>query len=42
MVPPYEGAEPGMCYTGLWGAEDPVLADTEGQRWLYCAVARKP
>jgi hypothetical protein len=42
VVAPYEGAAPGICYTGLWGAEDPVLADTEGQRWLYCAVARKP
>jgi S-adenosyl methyltransferase len=42
LVPPYDGAEPDLCYTGLWGAEDPVLADTEGQRWLYCAVARKP
>jgi S-adenosyl methyltransferase len=42
MVPPYEGAEPAICYTGVWGAEDPVLADSEGARWLYCGVARKP
>ncbi len=42
FVPPYEGAKPDICYTGLWGAEDPVLADSEGQRWLYCGVARKP
>ena len=42
IVPPYEGAEPAICYTGVWGAEDPVLADSEGARWLYCAVARKP
>jgi hypothetical protein len=42
MVPPYDGAEPAICYTGVWGAEDPVLADTDGQRWLYCGVARKP
>jgi S-adenosyl methyltransferase len=42
MVPPYHGAEPAICYTGVWGAEDPVLADTDGQRWLYCGVARKP
>jgi hypothetical protein len=41
MVPPYDGAEPAICYTGVWGAEDPVLADSEGARWLYCAVARK-
>jgi hypothetical protein len=42
MVPPYHGAEPAICYTGVWGAEDPTLADTDGQRWLYCGVARKP
>jgi hypothetical protein len=42
MVPPYDGAEPGICYTGVWGAEDPVLADSDGARWLYCGVARKP
>jgi S-adenosyl methyltransferase len=42
MVPPYDGAKPTICYTGVWGAEDPVLADTDGQRWLYCGVARKP
>jgi trans-aconitate methyltransferase len=42
MVSPYEGAEPALCYTGIWGAEDPVLADSDGARWLYCGVARKP
>ncbi len=42
MVPPYPGAQPAICYTGLWGAEDPVLADSDGARWLYCGVARKP
>ena len=42
MVPPYDGAQPDICYTGVWGAEDPVLADSEGARWLYCGVARKP
>lgn len=42
LVPPYAGAEPGICYTGVWGAEDPVLADSDGARWLYCGVARKP
>ncbi len=41
MVPPYEGGPPALCYTGVWGAEDPVLADSEGARWLYCGVARK-
>jgi hypothetical protein len=42
MVPPYDGAESVICYTGVWGAEDPVLADSDGARWLYCGVARKP
>jgi hypothetical protein len=42
FVPPYEGAEPGVTWTGLWGAEDPELADSDGVRWLYAGVARKP
>jgi hypothetical protein len=42
IVPPYEGAPADLCYTGVWGAEDPVLADSDGARWLFCAVARKP
>jgi S-adenosyl methyltransferase len=42
LVPPYPGAEPGLSYAGVWGAEDPVAADTDGSRWLYCGVARRP
>jgi len=42
LVPPYDGAQPAICYTGVWGAEDPVLADSDGARWLYCGVARRP
>ena len=42
LVPPYEGAEPAVTFTGLWGAEDVELADSDGSRWLYCGVARKP
>ena len=42
LVAPYEGAEPGVTFTGLWGAEDVALADSDGSRWLYCGVARKP
>ncbi|MFI0410560.1 SAM-dependent methyltransferase [Actinomadura sp. 3N508] len=42
IVPPYEGAPAEVCYFGEWGAEDPVAADSEGSRWGYCAVARKP
>lgn len=39
---PYEGAEPGVTFTGLSGAEDVPMADSDGSRWLYCGVARKP
>jgi hypothetical protein len=42
LVPPYPGAKPGIEFTGIWGAEDPGLADTDGSRWLYCGVARIP
>jgi hypothetical protein len=42
VVPPYRGAPPALTYSGLWGAEDVQLADSDGSRWLYCAVARVP
>ncbi len=42
LVPPYPGAVPEAAYTGLWGCEDPGAADTDGSRWGYAAVARKP
>jgi len=42
IVPPYEGAEPDVIYVGQWGAEDPMLADSEGSRIFYAGVARKP
>jgi S-adenosyl methyltransferase len=42
IVPPYAGAPSALTYSGLWGAEDVQLADSDGSRWLYCAVARKP
>ena len=42
LVPPYEGAEPGLTYVGLWGAEDVEAADSEGSRALLCGVARRP
>jgi S-adenosyl methyltransferase len=41
IEPPYEGAKPVVTYTGHWGAEAPELADSEGSRWCYCAVARR-
>ncbi len=37
---PHQGARPGLAYLGEWGAEDPLLADSEGSRWGYCGVAR--
>jgi hypothetical protein len=42
MVPPYDGAEPNVTFAGYWGCEDVTLADSEGSRWLYCGVAKKP
>jgi hypothetical protein len=42
VVPPYGGGVPAITYSGLWGAEDVELADSDGSRWLYCAVARIP
>jgi hypothetical protein len=40
LVPPYPGAAAELCYTGVWGAEDPEAADTDGSRWLWCGVGR--
>jgi SAM-dependent methyltransferase len=31
-----------LCHAGDWGAEDLVLADSDGSHWLYCGVARRP
>lgn len=42
LVAPHERAEPGLCYVGEWGAEEPALADSDGSRVLYCGVARRP
>ena len=42
LVPPYEGGDPELCYPGVWGAEDVAAADTDGSRWLWCGVARRP
>jgi hypothetical protein len=42
LVTPYEGAEPGLTHIGLWGADDPEAADSDGSRWAFCGVARKP
>ena len=43
LMPPSPGESEGrLCYAGDWGAEDPVLADSDGSRWLGCAVGRIP
>jgi hypothetical protein len=42
IVPPYPGAPPEVTFVGLWGAEDAGEADSEGARWTYAAVGRKP
>lgn len=42
LLPPYEGAAPVLAYLGEWGAEDPDAANSDGSRWGYCGVARRP
>jgi hypothetical protein len=42
LQPPRPGAASEITYVGLWGAEDPDAADTDGSRGIYCGVARKP
>jgi hypothetical protein len=42
LVEPYPGAGPAVTYVGLWGAEDPDAADSDGSRGFYCGVARRP
>jgi len=42
LLPPYAGAEPGVTFTGQWGAVDPDSADSDGSRVLYCGVAKCP
>lgn len=39
---PYQKAGPEITYSGVWGAVDVTMADSEGSRWLYCGVARTP
>jgi len=41
IVPPYQGAVPAITHIGLWGAEDPDLADSEGSHWWWGGVARR-
>jgi trans-aconitate methyltransferase len=41
LLSPYRGAERAVTYVGLWDAEDPKAADSDGSRWWYAGVARK-
>jgi S-adenosyl methyltransferase len=42
LVPAQPGGERAITFTGLWGAEDPATADSDGSRAFYCGVARRP
>ena len=42
LAPPYRGAQPQVTYVGVWDADDPEVADSEGSRVHYCGVARRP
>ena len=42
LEPPYQDALAAVTYLGLWGCEDPGMADSDGSRWGYCGVARRP
>jgi hypothetical protein len=43
LVSPYQPGTTGrLCHAGDWGAVDQALADSDGSRWLYCGVARRP
>lgn len=42
LMPAYPGAAAALTYVGLWGAEDPDAADSDGSRAMYCGVARRP
>lgn len=41
LVVPYQGAAAEVVHMGLWGCEDPELADSDGSRWGYAGVARR-
>jgi S-adenosyl methyltransferase len=42
LMAPYRPRAKGqLVYAGDWGAVDPALADSDGSRWLYCAVGRR-
>jgi SAM-dependent methyltransferase len=42
MVSPAARTAPAVVHVGEWGADAPALADSDGSRWSYCGVARRP
>jgi len=41
LVAPQPEAKAAVSYVGVWGAEDPEAADSDGSRAFYCGVARR-
>jgi S-adenosyl methyltransferase len=41
LVAPGDSGPAALAYAGVWGAEDPEAADSDGSRAIYCAVARR-
>jgi S-adenosyl methyltransferase len=42
LVTPYPRAEAAVTHIGLWGADAPELADSDGSHWWFGGVARRP
>jgi hypothetical protein len=42
MVSPGARTAPAVVHVGEWGADDRALADSDGSRWSYCGVGRRP
>jgi S-adenosyl methyltransferase len=42
LVPPHAGAEPGISHVGSWGADDLEQADSDGSRFFFGGVGRRP
>jgi hypothetical protein len=41
LIPPYPGADPEVFHIGLWGAEDPTVADDASSRVWWAGVGFK-
>jgi hypothetical protein len=41
IMRPGQGAEPAVTHLGVWGAEDPELADSDGSRWWFGTVVAR-